>query len=567
MIKKFFADIKVGNKMALVALVSILFVWIGLVLVAVHSIYHMYSRKTDRIVEQTAKLTSKYVNTEYTNIINLAHYSAVGDEMQMALRLDVSRSNQNYIAAQSMIGPILTQLQFQNEFIDSAQVLIKGRWFYDDNSATTGLVQPELDAMVDEAEGRLLIYWSEKSIYNPGTGHQVMPIIMRVPNGSMSSKDEAYMVVNINVNKMFSYLKELEHSTGCSLVIHNGEHVIFGDEALFAKMEGPKYIIRETGIHINDWMLSCVMDRAGMFAELYRTVLQMLAISLLIAIFCVLMAVWVGRSVTRPLGKLMEQVQLFESGDFGARSTLYGKDEIGQLGNSFNSMCDQIAEDIRMLEAEKEQVKRVEENIRKEEMKVLQAQINPHFLYNALDSLYWYSLSGRQAEIGQIVVDLSQMLRIGLSKGSEEITVEQELKHVENYLRIQKVIFNDKFDFELEHDEAILPYRIVKILLQPLAENSLVHGFADMEKGGRIKISARVEGGEGVFSVEDNGCGFERAAKNAPTKFSGYALKNINKRIALHYNEGATLKIESVPYEKTRVEIRIALEMMGERDV
>ncbi len=565
MISRFFANVSMKRKMVLVSLISIMFIWIGLVSIAMHAIYRSYSKKTDQIVEQMVDLTSKYVTTEYTNIINLVHYSAVCDEIQEALRLDVNKDNQTYIAAQSLISPILTQLQFQNEFIDSVQMRLKGRWFYDDNYLNTGMIQPELSDMLNEAQGRTLIYWSDRSIYNPGTGHMVLPVILRVPNGSLSTKDEAYMVLTINVDKMFSYLKNLEHKVGCGLAVSKDGKLIFGEEKVFQNRNRQSYITMEGQIKINDWTLSCVKSRSELFADMYQTLLQMFLISLLIAGICILIAVWVARTVTNPLDSLMQKVELFENGDFTARSHLFGKDELGQLGRSFNSMCDQIEEYIRMLEAEKEQVRRVEKNIRKEEMKVLQAQINPHFLYNTLDSLYWYSLSGKKEQIGQIVVDLSQMLRIGLSKGSEEITVENELKHVENYLRIQKIIFNNKFDFTIDHDQEILSYRIVKILLQPLAENSLIHGFADMEEGGHIHISAFVQGDEGIFCVEDNGCGFENAGKEEKKEkkeFSGYALKNISKRIELHYGTDSSIRIESAPYQKTKVEIRIALKMM-----
>ncbi len=259
---------------------------------------------------------------------------------------------------------------------------------------------------------------------------------------------------------------------------------------------------------------------------------------------------------------LMQKVKEFENGDFTVRSHLRGKDEIGELGQSFNSMCTQIEGYIAMLEEEKRQVARVEENKRKAEMRVLQAQINPHFLYNTLDSLYWYSISGKKDEIGQIVVDLSQMLRIGLSKGSEEISVEQELKHVENYLRIQKVIFSDKFDYEIVCGPDVGRYRIVKILLQPLAENSMVHGFADMESMGRIRVRAEIEGSEMAFRVTDNGCGFGSGANSHKSPYSGYAFKNIEERLKLHYGGDASIRVTSIPYEETTVEIRIRLERM-----
>ena len=558
MAKRVFADMKLRQKMILVSVVSVALVWIACVGAASSSITEIYRKKLDHIIRQTVEQTSRYVNTEYQNIINLAHYSAVDEGLQGVLTLDVANDRTDYIVAQSVIVPILTQIQLRSEFIDSMGLYLKGTWFYGDNYSMNYDISQRMEA----AQSRFLIYWSEEQVLNEGTGNMVLPIIMRIPNGSFSAKNEAYMVININADRMFSYLESLETSLDCYLVIHRDQKVILGDEYLFQHRGDAGYVANANTIHINDWTISCIMDRNLLFEDLNRAMQKMVAVSLAVLFCCVFLAMWVAKTVTNPIYSLMQKVKEFENGDFTVRSHLRGKDEIGELGQSFNSMCTQIEGYIAMLEEEKRQVARVEENKRKAEMRVLQAQINPHFLYNTLDSLYWYSISGKKDEIGQIVVDLSQMLRIGLSKGSEEISVEQELKHVENYLRIQKVIFSDKFDYEIVCGPDVGRYRIVKILLQPLAENSMVHGFADMESMGRIRVRAEIEGSEMVFRVTDNGCGFGSGANSHKSPYSGYAFKNIEERLKLHYGGDASIRVTSIPYEETTVEIRIRLERM-----
>lgn len=136
---------------------------------------------------------------------------------------------------------------------------------------------------------------------------------------------------------------------------------------------------------------------------------------------------------------------------------------------------------------------------------VLQAQINPHFLYNTLDSIYWYSLSDRQRDIGNVVQHLAKMLRIALSKGSEYIPVERELQHVANYLEIESTIYQGRFTYEVEADPAVMSCTVLKILLQPLAENSITHGFANMERGGHIRVQVGQDADDLVLSVTDNG--------------------------------------------------------------
>lgn len=558
MFRKLFKNLKLFHKILLVVLTTIVLMWGGLVYVAVTSIQDIYDKKIDRIISQTVEQTSRYVSTEFSNMINLIHYSAVGDEIQEAIRLDVTGSNQQYLLAQSKIGPVLTQLQIQNEFIESTGMILKGRWFYGDNYP----MSYDTNQMIEETKLSRLIYWSDIPVMNNRSGKEVLPVILRVPNGDFSTENEAYMVVNIEAEKLFRYIGDLERNLECSLILHNGDKIIYGDEALWQEREAEKYFLNDTDIRINGWTISCIMDRDAMYADRNRAVRQMFAISAAIAAVCFGLAYYTSRFMVLPLAKLRNNAKAVEQGKLSVRNGFTGLDEIGDLGRSFDSMCVKLEEYIDMLEEEKNQVRISERQKRQAEMRVLQAQINPHFLYNTLDSLYWYSLSGKKTEIGQIVVDLSDMLRIGLSKGAEIIRVEQEVRHVEDYLKIQKIIFSDKFDYEMDISSEINDCRIIKILLQPLAENSLVHGFANMEQGGLIRIYGGIEDGKLVFRVTDNGCGFGQAAADRKTEYSGYALKNIEERLRLHYEEDVHILVTSKAYVETTVEIQIALERL-----
>lgn len=558
MLRKLFKNLKLFHKMLIIAFVTIALMWVALVAVAVSNIQNIYDKKIDRIISQTVEQTSRYVSTELINIVNLVHYSLVGEEIQTAIRLDVAGSNQEYLRAQSMISPVLTQLQVQNSFIESTGMVLKEKWFYGDNYT----MSYDADAMLEEKRVSPLIYWSDTPVINQKTGKEVLPVILRVPNGSFSAEHEAYMVINLEVEKIARYMEELERNLECGLILHHGDRRICGDEELWAERTSRRYFVNDTDIEINGWTISCMMDKDVMYADRNEAVRQMLAVSGGIAAFCFFMAYYISRSVVVPLAKLRDNVRAVEQGELSVRNHFTGLDEVGELGRSFDSMCVKLEEYIAMLEEEKRQIQISEKQKRQAEMRVLQAQINPHFLYNTLDSLYWYSLSGKKAEIGQIIADLSDMLRIGLSKGAETIPVENELRHVEDYLKIQKTIFSDKFDYEMEVHPELYSYRIIKILLQPLAENSLVHGFGNMEQGGFIRIYGGIEDGQMVLKVTDNGCGFEQAAADQKTEFSGYALGNIENRLRLHYEEKASVKVSSRAYEETTVEIRIALECL-----
>jgi two-component system sensor histidine kinase YesM len=558
MVRKILANMKMKQKIILVSVVPIALIWIAILVVMIIGTRNIYDKKIDRIIQQTVEQTSKYVSTEYANILHLVHYSVVDDDLQNSLKLDVDRNTHSYILAQSIITPILTQLQIQNQFIDSAGMILKDKWFYGDNY----IMSYNTELILEKVKNNHLIYWSTERILNEGTRNEVIPVVLRVPNGSFSAENEAYMIVNIDAEEMFDYLSTLEKNLQCNLIIHSGDQVVFGNEQLYKEKSNGDYFVNDINIDINNWTLSCLINKNVMYDDLNRTIFIMLLFSVLIAALCVILALWVSTTINLPIKNLTQQVKKFEEGDFATRSNLSGNDEIGQLGNSFNSMCRQIELYIQMLEEEKLQVQASERQKGMAEMKVLQSQINPHFLYNTLDSIYWYSLSGKKDEVSQIIMDLSLMLRIGLSKGAENITIENEIKHVENYLMIQKTIFYDKFNYKIEYDKALLKYRIMKILLQPLVENSLIHGFSNMETGGIINVNLSQTENKLIIRVSDNGCGFKQTENMEKQELSGYALINISERLKLQYGDDAKLMITSEPYEETVVEIEILLDRL-----
>ena len=292
-------------------------------------------------------------------------------------------------------------------------------------------------------------------------------------------------------------------------------------------------------------------------------------ISLCIMALCLLFATLIAREISRPVRRLTEAAEKIAAGDYSAAVHLTGTDELGVLGRAFNDMTAQIRRSITALEEKNALLVETQEQKRAAEMRVLQAQINPHFLYNTLDSIYWYSLSDRQRDIGNVVQHLAKMLRIALSKGSEYIPVERELQHVANYLEIESTIYQGRFTYEVEADPAVMSCTVLKILLQPLAENSITHGFANMERGGHIRVQVGQDADDLVLSVTDNGCGFpqEERTDAHTSEYSGFALKNLESRLQLHYGADARVLIHSIPTEKTTVTIKIRKSRVNSEDV
>lgn len=551
-------------KLFLLTGVTTFLMWLGLTTVGVRAIQSSYEKEVDHIVRQTISQSSLYVSTEFRNVISLVHYALLSDSLQQALRLPVENSSR-YISIQSAAMPILDQLRLQSDLIDSAALITKDAVFQ--NS-----IYPagyDLAALMDEAGSDRLIYWSNKPTYNPSTKHWVLPVVMRIPTGDFTVKNEAYIALSLDADYLFDYIQSTENELNCALILHDGTTVIYGSEDTFADRGSDGVLESDTPMEVNDWSLCCILDKDTLYDGQNRAVGFIVIISLCIMALCLLFATLIAREISRPVRRLTEAAEKVAAGDYSATVHLTGTDELGVLGRSFNDMTAQIRRSITALEEKNALLVETQEQKRTAEMRVLQAQINPHFLYNTLDSIYWYSLSDRQKDIGNVVQRLAKMLRIALSKGSEYIPVERELQHVANYLEIESTIYQGRFTYEVEADPAVMSCTVLKILLQPLAENSITHGFANMERGGHIRVRVGQDADDLVLSVTDNGCGFpqEERTDAHTSEYSGFALKNLESRLQLHYGADARVLIHSIPTEKTTVTIKIRKSRVNSEDV
>jgi two-component system sensor histidine kinase YesM len=276
------------------------------------------------------------------------------------------------------------------------------------------------------------------------------------------------------------------------------------------------------------------------------------------------LAAWIiSASIYVPIKKLHDVTTTITGEDLQALVTTNNVDEITELGISFNLMIAQIRDllNAKMLE---------QENLKKAELRTLQAQINPHFLYNTLDTIVWMAESNKPDQVIEIVHALSSFFRIALSKGKDWISLRQELEHVQSYLTIQKKRYRDILDYKVEVDESLLDSTILKLTLQPLVENALYHGIKTKRTGGEIIISARRgEQGRVVLEVRDDGVGFtpyklaqiremlSGEKDEIKMKEGGFGLENVNKRIKLYYGTQYGISIDSHYRGGTEVTITI----------
>ncbi|WP_026670849.1 sensor histidine kinase [Butyrivibrio sp. AE3006] len=213
-----------------------------------------------------------------------------------------------------------------------------------------------------------------------------------------------------------------------------------------------------------------------------------------------------------------------------------------------------------------EQVKEEQKQLRKAEFELLQAQINPHFLYNTLDAIVWSAEAGNQKQVVKMVGSLSDFFRTSLNKGKEIVTIKEELQHVRSYLEIQQIRYQDILTYEIDAEDEIGGYKIPKITVQPIVENALYHGIKNKRGGGKITVNGKSDGDDIVITVHDDGMGmdFDRLQQVQQSLVSGdenekaiYGLYNVNERIRLEFGEEYGIKIESIHGIGTTVTVRL----------
>ncbi|MDQ6423476.1 sensor histidine kinase [Paenibacillus sp. LHD-117] len=383
-----------------------------------------------------------------------------------------------------------------------------------------------------------------------------------------TDKSTNIVYMRINDTSMFKNVAELAKADTVVIVNEHGDVIYsnqtaagepFSVEQLKAMKEGSfrsgdveSFLVKKT-IKPTGWTIYCIVPAK----QLSRNAGSIINATLIIIAAClviVLFMIWMfSKTMIRriyALNSLMKRVQI---GDLSMRVRSESKDEIGELTNRFGHMLVRLNELIEELYRNK--------IVQKEaEFKALQWQMNPHFLYNTLSFINWKALRSDAHDISYVVTTLSKFYRTGLNRGNNMIPVRDELDHVKSYIEIVQAMKDHSFDVVYDIDEAVFGYTTINFILQPLAENAIMHGINRKETGrGLLSISAKLSNGQVVFLVQDNGIGMPAETANTllQSDSSGYGLKNVNERLRLKYSSDYRFAVESAIDSGTQMSIVI----------
>ena len=454
----------------------------------------------------------------------------------------------------------------------SAQGTLQECWALDHTPRTEILQNLSFDLAAAQADpGGYITAPHVESIFE-GYYPWVVTIVRPIPNGAGA----CWVAVDVS----FSGLGDSINGVGigqhgyCYLMDDQGNMVYHPQQQLLyagiKTEEAERLAAQPDGTYVEDTVIYSVQDvpasnwRVVGVSYIDETVnesfWQMARITLGSAALILAAALLVGwiisHMLSRPLQKLETAMEQFEQDADGFTfQPVAGTREVQELSDSFGHMVGRIQ---RLMNTVREE----EIVLRKTELKALQAQINPHFLYNTLDSIAWMCERGKNADAVEMVHALARLFRISISRGHELIPIEKELQHAEAYLLIQKFRYKNQFTYHFTVDPACTKYLCNKITLQPIIENAITHGLDLLVEPGHIEIEVCMDGADILFKVSDDGIGMppEQVAellKNEPSDRTGIGIKNVNDRLQIYFGPQYGLSIQSVPDEGTTVTIRM----------
>lgn len=331
-------------------------------------------------------------------------------------------------------------------------------------------------------------------------------------------------------------------------------------EKSFNYTSDQKYLLVFSKIERANWYIVSLNPYTYLNAESWRIGIYSIIVGLICFFLSIILSLFISKSISVPLKKMVQTIQLVKEGDLSVCIKDQNQDELSEVANHFDDMLSEINS---LLELTKLQ----EKEKRTAELQALQAQINPHFISNTLNSIKWMASIQGVENIEKLIFSLIQMLNVSMGKEDHIVTMEEEIEYLKNYIVIQEFRYYDKFKVKFDIEEETLQFKMIRFLLQPILENAIIHGVASIEGQGFILIKAYRE--EDMFKITftDNGVGFsqeridEALCDKSKKKdaFCGIGISNVNDRIKMVYGERYGLKIQSLPNIFTTVEVSLPI--------
>ena len=540
----------------------------------VNKMEDMTTQSAEQLLNQTAINLESYLRN-MRRISDAMYYSVIKDkdlatdslDEEMNLLYEANKDNLISIACYTNDGRLVAAAPVATE--KNNLDIVDQEWF----TEATGQMEnvhfstPHVQNLFDDPSYRY--YWVvslSQAVELTSGGNSTLGVLLVDMNYSSIEQ----LLTKANTDNASEYVYLMDGSG--ELIYHPKQKLIYTD--LFSEnnlvaasyedgshkeeFDGEKRIVTVKTISYTGWKIVSVVPMSSFdmgISGMRMFVILLMSLSMLMII---LLNQFVSANIAKPLKRLNDSVKDWEAGNMNPDIYVGGSLEVEHLGKTLRSTVAQIRELMHDILVEQEEK-------RKSELDALQSQINPHFLYNTLDSIVWMIEGERYEDAVFMVTQLASLFRISLSRGKTIISMEDELKHARNYMNIQKIRYKNKFTVEFQVEDAILSCCTVKLVIQPLLENAIYYGMESMDGDGEITVVGYRNGDDVYDEVRDNGLGMPEEMVDAlPTENnrvrkhgSGVGLINVHNRIRLRFGEPYGLEIESCLDEGTTVRIHL----------
>lgn len=555
-LKRKFRDMRLTGKLVVIYLLA------GFVpVIIILSITYMEMKKIlwDRettILQSYVRQTTDAMDNELEIYNNLSKYISYNQSIAKILSADQS-AYQNYEQFSTVIDPLLSSIMYFHENVNQVTI------YTDASDVKHGSTVAPLKDLSDGTHAYddldNNIHW--RIDMENHTAFSVSRMAMLEQRGA-----KGVLYVSVDYDSVFQpfYTETMFDNYGLVIEDEYGNTIFaknkFADDKAayelnvdqfksLREMENSGYQFIDRTSNATGWNI-CVYKPDRLIISSVQPILIIAGVAILVSMFAGITCIHIiSEFITKRIKKLQKTMKATETGNLGMVIENDSADEIGDLINGYNSMSKRLDETVNEVYQSKIKEKEYE-------MRALQAQINPHFLYNSLSMINWKALEADQEDISHITLALSTFYRTALNKGKNILLVKDEIANIKSYLDIQLAMHDNSFDVVYDIDDSILKYETLNLILQPLLENAIGHGI-DVKTDGRGEI--RIEGKENGdfldFTVSDNGVGMTKtqAAMILSKSSNGYGVSNVNERIKLYYGEQYAVKIDSTPGVGTKV--------------
>ena len=555
-LKRKFRDMRLTGKLVVIYLLA------GFVpVIIILSITYMEMKKIlwDRetiILQSYVRQTTDAMDNELEIYNNLSKYISYNQSIAKILSADQS-AYQNYEQFSTVIDPLLSSIMYFHENVNQVTI------YTDASDVKHGSTVAPLKDLSDGTHAYddldNNIHW--RIDMENHTAFSVSRMAMLEQRGA-----KGVLYVSVDYDSVFQpfYTETMFDNYGLVIEDEYGNTIFakntFADDKAayelnvdqfkaLREMENSGYQFIDRTSNATGWNI-CVYKPDRLIISSVQPILIIAGVAILVSMFAGITCIHIiSEFITKRIKKLQKTMKATETGNLGMVIENDSADEIGDLINGYNSMSKRLDETVNEVYQSKIKEKEYE-------MRALQAQINPHFLYNSLSMINWKALEADQEDISHITLALSTFYRTALNKGKNILLVKDEIANIKSYLDIQLTMHDNSFDVVYDIDDSILKYETLNLILQPLLENAIGHGI-DVKTDGRGEI--RIEGKENGdfldFTVSDNGVGMTKtqAAMILSKSSNGYGVSNVNERIKLYYGEQYAVKIDSTPGVGTKV--------------